>query len=219
MSGDGNTWAQLWEEVVAGKGLEGLGLFDPVEQTEFAIDYLRGLTPLELIGDLVPVALAAAYYAAEALVRPDIAAAKEALVEIERAIDMFHLNVEVPPGTLPPVEYRRIALEVADGIERAAFQIVCQNSLLKKLSGCAAAINKLSSPEGFRVSDETERKAVVDMFRDMEIDFESHALTREFFFTGEIETETRLRIPQHLYVGDFRVSSVIASIVREQCQG
>ena len=60
MSSSDNLWREFWEDVENGKAQAEKFSFNPVEQAEMAIDYLEGISPPELIGDLIPVLLSAA---------------------------------------------------------------------------------------------------------------------------------------------------------------
>jgi hypothetical protein len=190
--------------------------WDEIDELECLLEYLRRITPLDLIRECVPVAFAAAYFAIGKLVNAEIAAAKEAFAEIERELEMFRLVVEAPSGTVTLTEFHRAGWKVANGIEKAAFVIDCQNSLLKKLSGCLSGVTKLNSGEGFLVSDNSERGAVIEMFAELNLNFHDHIVTREVVLTGEMMSGNHEMMDQQLYVGNFSQGTVIASIVEER---
>jgi hypothetical protein len=207
MATKGNIWRELWDQLIAGKTLDEQGLFDPNEQIEIAMDYFKGLTVTELLGDLIPVVLAAAYFRIKENVRPEINATEKAIAEIENAFEFFHREVELATENLPIQTYREVSLKVAKQIEKSALLIDEVETLMRKFPGCVRAVNCLMNNGGFVVEGEVEREAVVRLLGGVE--FQERIIGREFLLTGRTETS-----PQQLFVRQLEDQIVVASVVR-----
>jgi hypothetical protein len=158
----------------------------------------------ELFGDLLPVALAAAFFAALPTRREGIAACDRAIAAMAAALDEFHRRVEVPEHTLSPGEYARIGLEQAAEIERAAFVLDCVDSLLLKFPGCGRAVDAAMESDGFVAEGDDEKEAVLALAGELQRQFV------EFVLTGDAGG-----VPQQLIVRHGDGQTIVASIVRE----
>jgi hypothetical protein len=216
MSADGSLWRSLWDDVVSGKELDEQGLFNPVEQAEMALDYLYGLLPLELIGDLIPVAFAAASFEVAEAAPGQMTAVDQAIARIDRALQTFHVRVEEATEKLPRDVYVHECQAVAQTIEAAGLVIAAANSLAKKFPGCEAAVKQLMECREFRVTGEGEHDAIQAMMAALGRGFDADLrVAREFLVSGQIGGGDEEASQQHLYVAHLDEGIVIALVVRE----
>jgi Rab3 GTPase-activating protein catalytic subunit len=216
MSADGNLWKSLWEKVVSGKELDTHGIFDPVEQAEIALDYLQGLAPLELVGDLLPVAFAAALFEVSKTARGQMRVVDQAIAQIEQAIHVFHRRVEESPEPLPRDDYVQESRAVAKTIQEASLVIARADALAKKFPGCEAAVKRLMEFGEFRVTSEGERDAIRAIFEALRPGLDAGLpAAREFLLSGLTGGGGEAGMQQQLYVAHVNDGVVIALALRE----
>lgn len=201
MASDDNLWREFWADVETGKAKVEEFSFNAVQQAELALDYLEGISPPELVGDLVPVLLSAAFFGVTETLDEKLEN-KTAMQSVIDSLNLFHERVEKSEKRLSGEEYMNVSLTCSEIIEESAWQIDGANALLKVLKDCDL-VNILLGPARnvFVATDEQSRNLVHALVKSFNIsDWESCENFNEYSITGVIPGPVRQRI----YVGDRR---------------
>lgn len=216
MSTSDNLWKELWETTPARSTDDQSPLFNKVEQCEFALDYIEGLSPTELIGDLVPVLLAQSYFAIKSEAVPDIRNNAHTFQTILNSLSEFHEVVEKAETNLSLNEYIGIGESLFLEIQKATVTIQFANSLLHKFPNCIDMVNSLMDDEIYFARTVEEKDAIKKFINSLNLDLNqvNFLTAKEFIVSGETEVENN-KLSHCLYVSDYLEKCIIASSIQE----
>ncbi|OHS97344.1 hypothetical protein TRFO_36465 [Tritrichomonas foetus] len=217
MSTTDNVWRELWDS--AKPDPYGKVLFDPVAQSELALDFLESLAPAELFGDLVPVLLAAAYFDAKEIANTKINAHQKAIELIEDQLKLFHAEVELINDTVSFSGYVDLTSKICTSIEEAMLAVHSASSLLMKFNGNINAVNQLMEYGIYFIHTKEELNALNQLFETIKIDLKNphikYVHAKHYILTG-FTNNGKDRLCQRLSVSDFIDRVIVASSFQER---
>lgn len=222
MSTPDNVWRELWDATQPGNAQS--KLFDPIAESEIALDYLESLAPGELIGDLIPVLLSAMYFDIHENMIKDIStihSISESVAVIDDNLKHFHENVEKSQETISFEYYTKISLMVFKSIQEAMLDIHAARSLFEKLDHLIVPVSKLLETGVYLVVNEEEKQSVFKWLQAIGIDYqgqkeisENVIYNQQYILNGFVDEKTQ-NLQQRLFVGDYKDKFIVASTTQE----